>query len=541
MRMIILAGLAALWATTAVAKDVAVLIGNRDHDRAGTVRGADAVFDLQFPLREAGFQVISGRDLTGDEFEDVLDLLLDRFDDADRLVFVLAGHVVNSDTGSLFLPADANPGNGLRLSRSALTITELMQIAATRPGGAVIAIGTERGAVRGLDRRWREGLGGVDVPQGVTLVTGSPEAVTDFVEEVVLSDSRSVLDGLRAFEGAVAVEGFIGRLHPFLGGGSGGDTEAAREEGFWAATQALGTTDAVEAYLDRYPNGAFSAEASALLGDIRERPQREAEAAEAALGLDRNERRAIQRALVLLGYNTRGIDGIFGRGTRAGIREWQGDTGRFESGYFDEPQLIALNAQSRVRQDELEAEAAERARQEAAREDGVWRRTERTDTPEAYRAYMERYPDGTYEAEAVQRLRQFERQARREARAEERLFWDEVRQSGSIGAYEQYLERYPSGAFVGDAQASLAELQSQTNTAQLAATENQVLGNPVIRLLAERRLADLGLEPGRVDGQFDDETRRAIRRFQRARDIEATGFVDQATAVRMLAEAVGGN
>jgi peptidoglycan hydrolase-like protein with peptidoglycan-binding domain len=544
MRKIILAGLAALLATTAAAQDVAVLIGNRDHDRAGTVRGADAVFDLQFPLREAGFQVISGRDLNGDEFEDVLDALLDRLDDADRLVFVLAGHVVNSDTGSLFLPADANPGSGRRLSRNALTITELMQIAATRPGGAVIAIGTERGAVRGLDRRWREGLGGVDVPQGVTLVTGSPEAVTDFVEEVMLSDSRSVLDGVRAFEGAVAVEGFIGRLHPFLGGGSdgsGGDTESAREEGFWAATQVLGNTDAVEAYLDRYPNGAFAAEASALLGDIRERPQREAEAAEAALGLDRNERRAIQRALVLLGYNTRGVDGIFGRGTRAGIREWQGDAGRFKSGYFDAPQLDALNAQARVRQDELEAEAAERARQEASREDGVWRRTERTDTAEAYRAYMERYPDGTYEADAVQRLRQFERQARREARAEERLFWDEVRQDGSIEAYELYLQRYPSGAFAGDAQASLAELQSQTNTSQLAATENQVLGNPVLRLLAERRWADLGLEPGRVDGQFDDATRRAIRRFQRARDIEATGFVDQTTAARMLAEAVGGN
>lgn len=541
MRMMILAGLSVLWATTAMAEGVAVLIGNRDHDRAGTVREADAVFDLQFPLREAGFQVISGRDLTGDELEDVLDLLLDRLDAADRLIFVLAGHVVNGDAGSLFLPADANPGNGLRLSRNALTLTELMQIAARRPGGAIMAVGTERGSVWGLDRRWREGLGGVDVPQGVTLVTGRPQAVTDFVEEVVLTDRRTMLEGVRAFEGAVAVEGFIGRLHPFLGGGSGGDAEAAREEGFWDAAQALGTTDAVDAYLNRYPNGVFAGQARALLGDIRERPQREAEAAEAALGLDRNERRAIQRALVLLGYNTRGIDGIFGNGTRAGITEWQGDTGRFESGFLDQPQLIALNAQARMRQDQLEAEAAEAARLEAAREDGVWRRTERTDTPEAYRAYLQRYPDGTYEAEALRRLQQFERQARRQARAEERLFWDEVRQNGSIGAYQQYLQRYPDGAFAGDAQASLAELQSQTDTAQLAATENQVLGNPVIRLLAERRLADLGLEPGRVDGQFDDATRRAIRRFQRTRDIDATGFVDQATAVRMLAEAVGGN
>lgn len=542
MRLLILAGLAALWATTAMAKDVAVVIGNRDHDRAGAVRDADAVFDLQFPLREAGFQVISGRDLTGAEFEDVLDLLFARMDDADRLVFVLAGHMVNSDATSLFLPADANPANGLRLSRAAISMTELMQIAATRPGGAVIAIGTERGTVRGLDRRWREGLGAVDIPQGVTLVTGAPGAVTDFVEQVVLSDSVPMLDGIRQFDGAIAVEGYLAHLHPFLGGGvSGGDTEAAREEGFWAATQAIGTTEAVEAYVDRYPNGAFADEAAVLLGDIRERPQREAEAAEAALGLDRNERRSIQRALVLLGYNTRGIDGIFGRGTRAGIREWQADNGIFQSGHFDRLQLARLNDQAQDRQAELEAEAAERARLEAAREGEIWRRTERTDTPEAYRAYMERYPDGLFEAEALQRLRQFERQARRQARAEERLFWDEVRQNGSIAAYQQYMQRYPGGAFAGEAEAALAELQAQDNSAQLAATENQVLGNPVIRLLAERRLADLGLEPGRVDGQFDDATRRAIRRFQRAREIEATGYVDQATAVRMLAEAVGGN
>ncbi len=542
MRLIMLAGLAALWATTAMARDVAVVIGNRDHDRAGTVRDADAVFDLQFPLREAGFQVISGRDLSGAEFEDVLDLLFDRMDDADRLIFVLAGHMVNRDATSLFLPADANPGNGLRLSRSAISMTELLQIAATRPGGAVIAIGTERGTVRDLDRRWREGLGAVDIPQGVTLATGRPGDISEFIEQVVLSDTVPMLDGIRQFDGAVVVEGYLAHLHPFLSeAGSGADPETAREEGFWAAVQAIGTTEAVEAYLDRYPNGAFSAEATALLGDIRERPQREAEAAEAALGFDRNDRRAIQRSLVLLGYNTRGIDGIFGRGTRAGIRAWQADNGLFQSGHFDAPQLVRLNDQARLRQAELEAEAAERARQEAAREGAVWRRTERTDTPEAYRTYLERYPDGLFEAEALQRLRQFERQARRQARAEERLFWDDVRQNGSAGAYQQYLQRYPDGAFAGEAEAALSELQAQDNSAQLAAVENQVLGNPVIRLLAERRLADLGLEPGRVDGQFDEATRRAIRRFQRAREIDATGYVDQATAVRMLAEAVGGN
>ncbi len=535
MRQLILAAFLTVGALPAWAEDIAILIGNRDHDRAGTVRSADAVFDLQFPLREAGFTVLSGRDLGGEGYDQILDDLLDQLEGADRLIFVLAGHVVQNETGSLLLPVDADPAQGLRLPRDALPISQLLQVGATRPGGAVLAIGTERGTLRGLDRRWREGLGAVDVPQGVTLVTGTPRAVTDFVAEVVLAP-RPVLEGVRAFDGAVAVEGYVARLHPFLG--SAQSPEAAREDGFWAAVQALGTREAVDAYLDQYPRGQYRDAARALQEDIQQRPQREAEAAEAALSLDRNERRAIQRALVLLGYDTRGIDGIFGRGTRAGIRAWQGDTGRFQSGYLDREQLAALERQAAQRQAALEAEAAERARQEAAREDGVWRRTQRQDTPEAYRAYLERYPDGTYEAEALLRLRQFERQARQDARAEELAFWDDVRFDGSAEAYRQYLARYPDGVFAGEAQAALEALEPQVDVQALAAVENQVLGNPIIRLLAERRLADLGLEPGQVDGSFDDATRRAIRRFQRARALEPTGYVDQATAVRMLTDAV---
>ena len=538
MRKFVLAGLIGLWTAPAIAEDIAVLLGNRDHNRAGVVSDADAVFDLQFPLRRAGFNVVSGRDVTADELEIVLDAVLDRLDASDRLVFVMAGHVVSRGSNSLYLPSDANPANGLRLSRSALSIPEVMQIAASRPGGAVVAIGTERGSIQRLDDRWREGLGGTEIPQGVTLVTGSPEAVTEFVDDVVLNDSVAMLDGVRQFRGAVAVEGFVSHMHPFLGGGESVDSAALLEEGFWDAVETLGTTEAVESYLRRYPNGTFEDDAQALLRDLRERPQREAEAAEAALGLNRDTRRAIQRALVLLGYNTRGIDGIFGRGSRAAIRGWQGDNELFESGYLDRAQLVMLNAQAEDRRAELEAEAAERARLEAAREDGVWRRTVQDDTPEGYRAYLERYPDGTYEADALRRLRQFERQARRQARAEERLFWDEVRQSGTAESYRQYLERYPEGSFVGDAQASLAEIEAQVDTAQLAAVENQVLGNPVLRLLAERRLAELGLEPGRADGRFDDDTRRAVRRFQRERGLEVTGYVDQPTAVRMLSEAI---
>ena len=62
----------------------------------------------------------------------------------------------------------------------------------------------------------------------------------------------------------------------------------------------------------------------------------------------------------------------------------------------------------------------------------------------------------------------------------------------------------------------------------------QVAGTRVARRLVENRLASLGLDPGPVDGEFDDDTRRALRRYQEARGLNVTGYVNQATMVRIL-------
>ncbi len=56
-----------------------------------------------------------------------------------------------------------------------------------------------------------------------------------------------------------------------------------------------------------------------LLGDAAARAEQD----EAALRLTRDQRRQVQRDLSLMGYDTRGIDGVFGRGTRAAIAGWQ--------------------------------------------------------------------------------------------------------------------------------------------------------------------------------------------------------------------------
>ncbi len=67
---------------------------------------------------------------------------------------------------------------------------------------------------------------------------------------------------------------------------------------------------------------------------------------ETALELSRSERREIQRRLTLLGFSTRGVDGIFGDGTRAAISGWQEKNELQPTGYLNTEQIGLLETQS---------------------------------------------------------------------------------------------------------------------------------------------------------------------------------------------------
>ena len=56
--------------------------------------------------------------------------------------------------------------------------------------------------------------------------------------------------------------------------------------------------------------------------------------------------------------------------------------------------------------------------------------------------------------------------------------------------------------------------------------------------MVEARLAQMGLEPGAADGRLDADARRAIRRYQAARNLRVSGYLNQGTIVRLLADAL---
>jgi uncharacterized caspase-like protein/peptidoglycan hydrolase-like protein with peptidoglycan-binding domain len=193
---------------------------------------------------------------------------------------------------------------------------------------------------------------------------------------------------------AEAEEGAAGALAGGdAAGGSDGSTATAATAAELATQRDQGTASVDEpatakatpgtAVEETAPSDEDSMEVAALPGSDRAGAKPEAggvaevAAAEASLGLGRDERRQVQARLMLAGHDPRGIDGVFGPGTRAALSSWQAAEGLEPTGYLDAPALARLErgteaeyaawAERQRREAEAHRAAAERA-QTARRE-----------------------------------------------------------------------------------------------------------------------------------------------------------------------------
>ncbi len=80
-------------------------------------------------------------------------------------------------------------------------------------------------------------------------------------------------------------------------------------------------------------------------------------------GLNRADRRDVQRRLDLIGFNPRGVDGVFGANTYAAISAWQGARGYAATGVLGAQQHAHLLSESQPAFDAWRARAARQARQ----------------------------------------------------------------------------------------------------------------------------------------------------------------------------------
>ncbi len=547
-------GLFASLAPLTASADTALLLVNDRYSNAQNLRDAGPVEDLAATLRNAGFDVIVVRDGNGSELRQGLSRLLDA-DESERIVIAAVGHFARSSSDSWLLGTDADHPSLATVGGEGLSLSVMMEVAASAPGRAMVMLGLERRRID-LGSGLGAGVSNIDAPQGVTVVAGSPEAIAGFATESLLvpgtdlAQAVSNTQGLRTF-------GFLSPDVAFIEATAAPtplpqpqsparNQPGADEIALWNAAVELNTVGAYRAYLSRYPDGVFAADARARVNGFGNDPAAMLEGVENALNLNRQQRQQIQRSLSILSFDPRGIDGIFGPGTRNAIRGWQASRGFDVTGYLDAAQTNALGSEAAVRTAELEAEARA-ARETAEREDrAYWQVTGQGTTETGLRAYLDRFPDGLYSEQAETRIAEIDAAVRAEAASRDRAAWDVARGADTVPAYRGYLERWEDGAFSAQAHARINQLQgddggySQGQIASFEQAEQTLNLPPVTRSLIEQRLDVLGLEPGRVDGRFDERTRRAIRRYQQARGLDATGYLDQRSVVRLLAETVGG-
>ncbi len=540
LKQVALAGALIVAALPALAKDVALVIGNSNYRNQPRTLDARRVDGARAALAAAGFQVIYGENLTKSEQHVIAGEFYAAARDAERVVVVLSGQIASSARDSWLLGVDADQPNVFTVGGAELSLGALMDVLSQKPGAALMFIAENHDNIY-LGDWMTPNAESLIVGQGVTLVRGPTREVIQFLEQSVLVPGQSLSKAVEQVPDHTVVTGFISNTMPFLPETTPVGVDVVRDDDFayWKAVQAIGTVEAIQSYVDRYPNGNYIRPARDAIEDLQAQPEVQARAGEERLKLKREQRRQIQRNLSILGFNPRGIDGLFGRGSRAAIGAWQQSRGIDGFGYLTGNQISALQSAADIRSQELEEEARLRQEEQDRQDATYWRQTGRDGTEASLRAYLKRYPDGLYSEIAQTRVDQFDEERRTEAAVVEREYWDDVQSDGSAAAYRQYLQKYPRGAFASVAKDQLEQLEGPSRDEELIrrarADEARVAGNGIARLLVEQKLQALGLKPGRVDGKFDDKTRRAVRKFQRARQIPVTGYVTQQTIVRLLA------
>jgi peptidoglycan hydrolase-like protein with peptidoglycan-binding domain len=544
LRAIFLA--AGLWmqAGAAMASGLVLILANERYPTLGTARNAGLLLEAERPFAMAGFRTDVASDLSAPAMRAALARVSDDIDAlaAERVILVYSGLAVHGPSGIWLLGTDAQRADVTGVESTAIRLETLLAIASELQGGAMVAV-----ADLGFPSRPGAGLqrglpAAIDVPQGVTLVSGPAPALTAFLRDVAqpgtnLAQAAERHRGLR-------MEGFTPRFLPFLpvGAAPTETVSTTADQIAWEEASAASTAEGYRAYLAQFPAGLFAAAAREALQQIESSPDR----VEAALNLTRDERRAIQRDLTLLGFTPRGIDGIFGRGTRAAITAWQGRGGYPQTGFLDRDQIFQLATQGARRAAELEAEARERQLEQERQDRTFWRDSGAGRDEVGMRAYLQRFPDGILSSIARERLGVIdaERQALTDAR--DSAAFARAEELDTAASYDAYLREYPRGAYAEIAAARIVELSEPARPDRLseaeveaAARAEAAMGLPQLsRALIERRLASLGFEPGLIDGQFDENTRRAIRRYQRAADLVPTGYLTESMVSRLLAEGI---
>ena len=280
-------------------------------------------------LRNVGFDVVEGTNLTRDKMTEKLLDFGKKAQGADVAVFFYAGHGIAISGTNYLLPIDAD-------------IKSEMDV---KLGAAIAHITTP----------------GVEIQQAMTEVRAQvneetnkgqlPWGHTNLIGSVYLNPAAVPAPGAAAAAPSAAPAAVAST------GGNGTDVELE----FWRSVKESNKPEELNAYLTSYPNGQFKSLALARIASLENGPstttrnlttgvdpatftEEANQTTEDQIGLEKGQRRDVQRRLNGLGFDTK-VTGKFDDETRAVISRWQAARGYPKTGYLNKLEHKALLAE----------------------------------------------------------------------------------------------------------------------------------------------------------------------------------------------------
>ena len=356
-------------------------------------------------LRNVGFEVVEGTNLTRDKMTEKLLDFGKKAQGADVAVFFYAGHGIAISGTNYLLPVDADIKSEMDVKLGAainidLTLDQTMSDAkvklvfldacrdnpfaakiksnsATRSvsvqtglaemksgEGTLIAFATGPGQTaldgqEGANSPFTRALlanitqPGVEIQQAMTKVRAQ---VNEETNKGQLPWGHTNLIGSVYLNGAPApaAPGPAARRPVAVAAAPGSDVELE----FWRSIKDSNKPEELNAYLSSYPNGQFKSLALARIASLESGPSTATrnlttgidpatftdeanQTTEDQIGLDKGQRRDVQRRLTGLGFDTK-VTGKFDEATRAVITRWQAARGYPKTGYLNKLQHKAL-------------------------------------------------------------------------------------------------------------------------------------------------------------------------------------------------------
>ena len=388
-------------------KRVAFVVGNGTYKNVAALPNPSIdAKAMASALRNVGFEVVEGSNLTRDKMTEKLLDFGKKAQGADVAVFFYAGHGIAIGGTNYLLPIDADIKSEMDVKLGAainidLTLDQTMSDAkvklvlldACRDNPFAAKIKSNTPSTRSVSVQ--TGLAEMKSGEGtlIAFATGPGQTALDGKEGGNSPFTRALLANLtqpgvelqqamtkvRAqvqeetnkgqlpwgntnLTGAVYLNGTPAPAAP----GSTPVAVAAVNPGsdveleFWRSIKDTNKPEELNAYLSNYPNGQFKSLALARIASLESKPsdanatrnlttgidpatfKDEAnQTTEDQIGLDKGQRRDVQRRLNGLGFDTK-VTGTFTEGTRAVINRWQAARGYPKSGYLNKLQHKAL-------------------------------------------------------------------------------------------------------------------------------------------------------------------------------------------------------